>query len=667
MDSLPADHLNDPTGSRATQVESVPRRVPGSTPHDGRPRHDRIHHQPAADQRVDARPPLPRGSSYAAAAARATGTTRRDEGRIDAARGSQGDDADDAGDGDDGFVGAAGLSRNQRRKMARKGTTATTSSHPQPQQQQRQPHPSRPLQQPPRDHHDEEDEPGHLAPSAIGGAHQQHGPHQTPAREAPFAEPPLSRAQLITRVDALELQGRQLAERRASGDEQRKHAEVLAEARRMLKLAGGYEAQKLQFELLGEQRRMRKTYAQLRKHEEELQGKEEQMRELAASVDELRRNMEKARARIAYSEDRAAYLALQVGALGQRQFEVAQVHFAINEAKSMAAHLPEGVYERLDFVANYLQRVAPLLQPPACDPVVANATDAHSNLCSDTDLDCDDDGLAHDAQQDEQMGDADDQLGDGDFAMPAHIDVVRADLHVLQEQFAHAQGEARNRGTELLPSVLASYQEKLQVAESRVAVAERVLQAQSEVEAFLLHHPTEPAPRQATIPSHHMELGACTAPTTPSSPTSPPQAIVPLSLSPGTPHARDARSTGGPTDLLADGAIDIVERAVAYKAIEDGNRRLSRRLAGSGMQEGAAERRTRSDGGGMDVDTGRQTRPRSLGHGIEGSPRPTDSPSKAARRERTPRGRPRDVDRNVEAARAYRRACQVAGDLVVLD
>ncbi len=665
MDSLPVDYLSDPTGARPIPVDSGSRRVPGLAPHNGHPLGDRTQRQPTHDQRIDTRPPLPRGASYAAAAARATATARG-TGRPDSTRGPQGDVANEGDDGNDGFVGASGLSRNQRRKMARRGAATTASSNPQQQQQQQHPgQPSHHHRQLHQDHHDEGG-PELPAPSTNGGArHQQ---DHAPAREAPFSEPPLSRAQLITRVDALELQGRQLAERRASHEEQRRHADILEEARRMLKLAGGYEAQKLQFELLGEQRRMRKAHAQLRKQEEELQDKEKQMHELAASADELRQSMEKARARISYSEDRAAYLALQVGALGQRQFEVAQVHFAINEAKSMAAHLPEGVYERLDFVSNYLRRVAPLLQPPACDPVVANAADVYSNQCSDTDLDCDDDGLDHDVQQDEQMDVADDQGADGEFAMPAHIDIVRSDLRILQEQFDHAQREARGRGCELLPSVLASFQEKLQVAESRVAAAEQVLQAQCEVEAFLRHHPAEPVPHHHHVPPlPPNELGTCTAPTTPPSPTSPPGAILPLSLPTGGPPAAAARNAGGADDLLADGAVDIVERAIACKAIEDDNRRLSRRLGDRRpMQDAAAHRRARSDEGHMDVDAERQPRPRSLDHGSAGSPRRTSLPRKAARRERTPRGRPRD-SRNVEAARAYRRACEEAGDLVVLD
>ncbi len=136
------------------------------------------------------------------------------------------------------------------------------------------------------------------------------------------------------------------------------------------------------------------------------------------------------------------------------------------------------------------------------------------------------------------------------------------------------------------------------------------------------------------------------------------------------PLATVAQDPGSVSYLLADGAVDIVERTNACKAIENDNKRLSRRFGDRrAIRDCAAEMRARSDGNRGDVDMDHHhARPLSVDYAEDGGPRRArGSPRGAARRERTPRGRPRELDRNVEAARAYRRMCEEAGGLVDLD
>ncbi len=102
-------------------------------------------------------------------------------------------------------MGAEALSRKQRRKMAKSGMAMATTM-------QATGRASEAGQQEQQDREAEQ--------RARGG-------DEAAAREAPFQAPSLSRAQLVKRVEALELQARQLAQRKASNEDQKKHAELL--------------------------------------------------------------------------------------------------------------------------------------------------------------------------------------------------------------------------------------------------------------------------------------------------------------------------------------------------------------------------------------------------------------------------------------------------------
>ncbi len=265
-------------------------------------------------------------------------------------------------------------------------------------------------------------------------------------REEPFQTPTLPRGQLVVRVDALELQARQLAERRASREEQDKHAEKLQEARKQLKASGGYTAQQLQFELLNEQKRLQKAYGTLRAQEDDLQKKTEQAKELASSIAELEHEMGRVRARIAHAEHRASYLALQVGTLGQHQQDVASVHSTMAELVELVSTESEELRNKVGSVVAYIQHIAPMFFPAEMDPVVADGADAISNQCSETDFDAE---VLDDAEWAHGSDDGDND--DDDFTMPAHIDVVTTDLQRLRKQKQEAVDAARERGATLLP------------------------------------------------------------------------------------------------------------------------------------------------------------------------------------------------------------------------
>ncbi len=660
VDNLPASYLNDSTGAGGVDygVPSV-RRVPGLP-------------QPRQQAQRDVRPPLARGSTYAAAVSGGGALRGRHERGSDGAeqplahRGEGGGRDDHEGDGDlrregDGFVGSEGLSRKQRRRLAKRSADATATGAPTRARNQHEELGTDDADD--RRHDDSGDERRRQRQCQEDAAHT--------IREAPFQPPPISRAQLVARVDALEMQGRQLAERRASNAEQRRHAEKLDEARKQLKVAGGYTAQKLQFELLGEQTRMRKAHALLKAQEEDLQMREEQLREIQESIADLRQVMDRGRARIAHAEARAAFLAVQVGCLGMHQQEVSQVHSAINEAAAMARDGPAGVQERLGFVARFLQRVAPVLLPPSCDPVVVDSADAFSDDCSDTDLDNDGDVDRRDEGRDDPAGDA-----DGDFCMPAHIDVVQADLQRLRSQFEEAQQAARDRGNELLPAIYMAFQEKLRVAEARVAAASQVLEAQSEVEN-LLRRRAQKRPFQQRDDD---TAAARSLPTVDLPPLVQSTPALPAGQhsAPGEQQLRQTQRDAGagvtaflsvegavegegsstvPTalaDALADGAVDIVQKAKAVKVEDDSGRRLARRCAaGQARDAGGAEQRTHSADPKRDVDmaVARGGRAASLDHCRardqrgqstgRGTHRGDSRRREKGQRERTPRGRAR--------------------------
>ncbi len=423
-------------------------------------------------------------------------------------------------------------------------------------------------------------------------------------REEPFQAPALPRGQLVVRVDALELQARQLLERRASKEEQEKHAEKLQEARKELKASGGYTAHKLQFELLGEQKRLQKAHAALRTHEDDLQRKTEQAKELADSIAALEQEMGRVRARIAHAEQRASYLALQVGTLGQHQQDVAAVHGTMAELLELASTGSEELRHKVESVAAYLRHIAPVFYPPEMDPVVADGADAVSNQCSETDLDAEvfgDEGWMHD-------GDVVDDDEDS-FSMPAHIDVVTMDLQRLRKQKQEAVDAARARGAVLLPETEAIFEEKLRVAEERVTTAEALNKAAEEVQGILQ--------RRGPKPAHHQRDGDGSA--SPQAPHSGPSQSAASAVSPQV-HSQTGRPYDGTMSgtvavrrvanleldaALADGAIDIVDRALEQTRVENERKRISRgrpRSESAQRDEGGDERgrrrgRARSSGG----------------------------------------------------------------------
>ncbi len=393
-------------------------------------------------------------------------------------------------------------------------------------------------------------------------------------REEPFKAPALPRGQLVVRVDALELQARQLLERRASKEEQEKHAEKLQEARKELKASGGYTAHKLQFELLGEQKRLQKAHAALRNHEDDLQRKTEQAKQIADDIAALEQEMGRIRARIEHAEQRASYLALQVGTLGQHQQDVAAVHGTMAELVQLVSTGSEELRHKVESVAAYLRHIAPVFYPPEMDPVVADGVDAVSNQCSETDLDAevfDDEGWMHDD------GGGDDE--EDSFGMPAHIDVVTMDLQRLRKQRQEAVEAARARGTVLLPETEAIFDEKLRVAEERVIAAEALNKAAEEVQDILQ--------RRGHNPEEHQR--AVDGPTSSRAPQPDPSQRD-LSTATHHVHSQPGPSHGGARTgtvvqttanpeleaALADGAVDIVGKVLEQAKVESERKRGDR-------------------------------------------------------------------------------------------
>ncbi len=461
----------------------------------------------------------------------------------------------------------------------------------------------------------------------------------------------------------MELQARQLLERRASKEEQEKHAEKLQEARKELKASGGYTAHKLQFELLNEQKRLQKAYATLRTHEDDLQKKTEQAKELADAVAALEQEMGRVRARIAHAEQRASYLALQVGTLGQHQQDVAAVHGTMAELVELVSTGSDELRHKVESVAAYLRHIAPVFYPPEMDPVVADGADAISNQCSETDFDAevfDDAEWRHDSDVD---GDDDDA-----FAMPAHIDVVTTDLQRLRKQKQKAVDAARARGAELLPETEAIFEEKLRVAEARVTAAEALNKAAEEVQGILQrrgpkrpHHQGDEAERSPMQASHSAPAHSAAPTTSPSSQGQPGSSQGAAMVGALVPH----RSADAELDAaLADGAVDIV-----VKGLESARAEKERRRSGGVRPRSESARRDEEDGGRVR----RRGRFRSLDGRGQRTQRDLSNDSRnreeggGRRRERSRRGRMGAEGRARERTRATAQLAIEDSDMAGMD
>ncbi len=499
------------------------------------------------------------------------GTRERDGDRLEPPREDERGDDDDDGDG---FVNVAKLSRKQRKKAAKilGGVGGDVSA---------------------ARGGGVLDGEGAGSPRRDGEQRQRDDP--AGLREEPFQAPSLPRGQLVVRVDALELQARQLLERRASREEQDRHAEKLQEARRQLKASGGYTAQKLQFELLNEQKRLQRAHGTLRMQEDELQKKTDQAKELADAIATLEHDMGRVRARIEHAEHRASYLALQVGTLGQHQQDVAAVHGTMSELLELVSTGSEELRQKVESVAAYLRHIAPVFYPPEMDPVVADGADVFSNQCSDTDLDAE--GL--DDMEWTQGNDAGGDDDVDDFVMPSHFDVVNMDLDRLRKQKQEAVEAARARGATMLPETEAIFEEKLRVAEARVASAEALNKAAEEVQDILQRR----GPKRTHRQREEDEQMARQSPHVVSPPLSVSAQAQPPHSRPGSSGDGEAAEVVVPisatsSDLdaaLADGALDIVEKSLEQ----------ARAAKAQGRTEG---RRTCSEGGREDREGGNSSR-----------------------------------------------------------